>query len=103
MYTFNELLLEIAKGKRQVTIQFPEREPIQAVITEIDLTRQDWKPFKVHILTKGLFIRDTRYVTRDFLEDFLEEYNRPYTEDWIMTEFIKNIDFEDNKQIEIPF
>jgi hypothetical protein len=103
MYTFNELLLEIAKGKRQVTIQFPEIKAIQAVITEIDLTRQDWKPFKVRILTKGLSVRDTRYVTNDFIGEVLEEYNRPYTEDWIMTQFITNIDFEDNKQIEISF
>jgi hypothetical protein len=33
--------------------------------------------------------------------DVLEEYQRPYTEDRIMVEFITHIDFEEGKQLTI--
>jgi hypothetical protein len=100
-YSFNELLQEIANGKRQITIKFDDYKPIQGIITDINLTNPAWKPFRVKILTKGLSITDHRWVEHDFIGEVKEEYQRPYTEDWINVEFITDIQFEENKQIEI--
>ncbi len=100
-YSFNELLQEIANGKRQVTIKFDDYKPIQGIITDINLSNPDWKPFKVKIKTKGLSITDYRWVERDWVGEVKEEYQRPYTEDWINVEFITDIQFEENKQIEL--
>jgi hypothetical protein len=112
-YSFNQLLQEIANGKRQITIKFPEVDtPIKAIITDINLINPDWKPFKVNIITKGLQIKDYRWVEHDFVGEVKEEYfayaksawhyQRPYTEDWIKVEFITDIDFEEGQQIEMP-
>lgn len=102
-YSFNQLLQEIANGKRQITIKFPELDtPIKAIITDINLINPDWKPFKVNIITKGLQIKDYRWVEKDFIGEVKEEYQRPYTEDWIKVEFITDIDFEEGQQIEMP-
>jgi len=101
-YSFNDLLKEIANGKRQVTIKFDDHQPIQGIITEINLTTPDWKPFKVKIITKGLSITDYRWVEHDFIGEVKEEYQRPYTEDWINVEYITDIQFEENKQIFLP-
>lgn len=100
-YTFNQLLKEIADGKRQVVIELPNTEPIKAIITDINLQTPDWKPFKVRIITQGLTITDTRWVESDWGGDVMEEYQRPYTEDRIMVEFITNIDFEEGEQLTI--
>ena len=101
--TFNQILQEIANGKRQVTIQLPNLEPIQGIVTDINLVTPDWKPFKVKIITKGLSITDYRWVEKEWVGEVKEEYQRPYTEDWIMAEFITDIQFEEGKQITIPF
>lgn len=103
VYTFNQLLQEIANGKRQVTIEFPGLRPIQGIITDIQLQNPDWKPFKVIIITKGLTITDTRWVEHDWLGEIKEEYQRPYTEDWINVEFITDITFRENEQITLNF
>ena len=100
-YSFNELLQEIANGKHQVTIKFENLKPIQGIITDINLSNPDWKPFKVKIITKGLSITDYRWVEREWVGEVKEEYQRPYTEDWINVEFITDIQFEENKQIEL--
>jgi len=102
-YTFNQLLQEIANGKRQVTIEMPNLEPIQGIITDINLQCPNWKPFKVNILTKGLTITDTHWVEHDWVGEVLEEYQRPYNEDWIHIKFITDIAFVENKQIAINF
>jgi hypothetical protein len=101
--TFNQILQEIANGKRQVTIQLPNLQPIQGIVTDINLVTPDWKPFKVKIITKGLSITDYRWVEKEWVGEVKEEYQRPYTEDWIMAEFITDIQFEEGKQITIPF
>jgi peroxiredoxin len=102
-YSFNQLLQEIANGKRQITIKFPEVDtPIKAIITDINLINPDWKPFKVNIISKGLQITDYRWVEHDFIGEVKEEYQRPYTEDWIKVESITDIDFEEGQQIEMP-
>jgi hypothetical protein len=101
-YSFNDLLKEIANGKRQVTIKFDDHQPIQGIITEINLTTPDWKPFKVKIITKDLSITDYRWVDREWIGEVKEEYQRPYTEDWINVEYITDIQFEENKQILLP-
>lgn len=101
--TFNQILQEIANGKRQVTIQLPNVQPIQGIVTDINLVTPDWKPFKVKIITKGLSITDYRWVEKEWVGEVKEEYQRPYTEDWIMAEFITDIQFEEGKQITIPF
>ncbi len=101
-YSFNDLLKEIANGKHQVTIKFDDHQPIQGIITEINLTTPDWKPFKVKIITKGLSITDHRWVDREWIGEVKEEYQRPYTEDWINVEYITDIQFEENKQILLP-
>lgn len=99
-YSFNQLLQEIANGKREITIQFPDVDtPIKAIVTDISLINPDWKPFKVNIITKGLQISDYRWVEHDFIGEVKEEYQRPYTEDWIKVEFITDIQFESGKQI----
>ena len=100
-FTFNQLLQEIANGKREVTIKFPDMKPIKGIVTDINLANPDWKPFKVKIITKGLTITDYRWVEKEWLGEVKEEYQRPYTEDWINVEFITAIDFEENKQIEL--
>ena len=100
-YSFNELLQEIANGKRQVTIKFYDYKPIQGIITDINLSNPDWKPFKVKIITQGLQITDTRWVESDWGGDVMEEYQRPYTEDRIMVQFITHIDFEEGEQLTI--
>lgn len=100
-YTFNQLLKEIADGKRQVVIELPNTEPIKAIITDINLETPNWKPFKVKIITEGLTITDTRWTESEWGGDVLEEYQRPYTEDRIMVEFITHIDFEEGKQLTI--
>ena len=102
-YTFNQLLQEIANGKREVTIKFPGMDPIKGIITDINLVNPDWKPFKVQIITKGLSITDTRWVEREWVGEVKEEYQRPYTEDWISVEFITEINFEIGEQIELTF
>jgi hypothetical protein len=101
--TFNQILQEIANGKRQVTIQLPNLQPIQGIVTDINLVTPGWKPFKVKIITKGLSITDYRWVEKEWVGEVKEEYQRPYTEDWIMAEFITDIQFEEGKQITIPF
>lgn len=102
-YSFNQLLQEIANGKRQITIKFPDVDtPIKAIITDINLINPDWKPFKVNIISKGFQIKDYRWVEHDFIGEVKEEYQRPYTEDWIKVESITNIDFEEGQQIEMP-
>ena len=68
-------------------------------------------PFKVNIISKGLQIKDYRWVEHDFIGEVKEEYfayaksawhyQRPYTEDWIKVEFITDIDFEEGQQIEM--
>jgi hypothetical protein len=101
-YTFNEFLYEISQGKREVTIKLPNLEnTIKGIVTEIDLTNPKWKPIKVHILTKNLTITDFRFVEKPFVGEVKEEYQRPYTNDWFMLQFITNIDFESDKQIEL--
>jgi len=102
-FTFNQLLQEIANGKREVTIKFPNCKLMKGVITDINLRTPGWKPFKVKIITKGLTITDFRWVEKDWVGEVKEEYTRPYTEDWINIEFITSIDFEENKQIELNF
>ena len=102
-YSFNQLLQEIADGKRQVTIKFPDvKTSIKAIITDINLQTPDWKPFKVKIITKGLSITDYRWGEMEWVGEVKEEYQRPYTEDWIKVEFITDIDFEEGQQIEMP-
>ena len=101
-YTFNQLLKEIADGKRQVVIELPNTQPIKGIITDINLQTPDWKPFKVRIITEGLSITDTRWTESEWGGDVLEEYQRPYKEDRIMVQFITHIDFEEGKQITIP-
>ena len=98
-YSFNQLLQEIANGKREITIQLPNLQPIKGIITDINLINPDWKPFKVKIITKGLQITDYRWVEKEWVGEVKEEYQRPYTEDWIMVEFITDIQFESGKQI----
>ena len=49
-YSFNQLLQEIANGKREITIQLPNLEPIKGIITDINLQTPNWKPFKVKII-----------------------------------------------------
>lgn len=101
-YTFNQLLQEIACGKRQITIQFPGTDPIKGIVTDINLANPDWKPFKAKIVTKGLTIADYRWVEKEWVGEVKEEYQRPYAEDWIAVEFISDIDFEEGQQIEMP-
>ena len=98
-YSFNQLLQEIANGKREITIQLPNLEPIKGIITDINLQTPNWKPFKVKIITKGLQITDKRWVEVEWGDDVLEDYQRPYAEDWIMVKFITDIQFEAGKQI----
>ena len=103
-YSFNQLLQEIANGKRQITISLPNTiYPILGIITDINLQTPNWKPFKVKIITKGLQITDTRWVESDWGEEVMEEYQRSYSEDWIKVEFITNIEFEKSQQIPLPF
>ena len=98
-YTFNQLLKEIADGKRQVIVEFPNAKPFKAVVTDINLETPDWKPFSVKVITEGLTITDTRWTESAWGGDVLEEYQRPYKEDRIMVQFITHIDFEEGKQL----
>lgn len=102
-FTFNQLLQEIAHGKREVTINFPDMKPIKGIITDINLANPEWKPFRVKITTKGLTVTDTRWVEHEWIGEVKEEYQRSYTEDWISVEFITHIDFEENKQLHLNF
>ena len=100
-FTFTQLLQEITNGKRIITIQFPNLQPIKGIITDINLMDPDWKPFKVKIITKGLQITDYRWVEKEWVGEVKEEYQKPYMEDWINMEYIIDIDFEEGTQLTI--
>jgi len=101
-YSFNELLSEIAKGKREIIINFPDAKPFKGLITNVELVNTNWKPIKIKVITRGLTITDQRIIDVPILGEKLEDYQRPYTSDWIKVEFITNIDYETEKQIELP-
>jgi len=102
MFTLNKLLSELSQGKRVVTVELPNKITFQGIVTDINLSNPEWKPIKIVIITKGLQIEDKREVTLDFIGDTWETYQRPYVEDWIYIGYIKSIDFEENKQIDLP-
>jgi hypothetical protein len=100
-YQIHEILQELASGKRIVTLNFPDTKPILAEITQVDLLAPEWKPLKVHILTPGLTITDTRWVEKEWVGEVMEEYQRPYKEDWVSLEYVTSIDFAEGQQLEI--
>ena len=87
---------------REVTIQFPDVKPIKGIIQKIDLVNSEYKPFFVKF-DSGLQITDFRWVEKEWVGEAVEEYQRPYKEDWVHIDFITDIRFESDKQIEIKF
>jgi hypothetical protein len=101
-FTLNQILLKVIRGKKLVTFKFPDSNPIQGIITDINIADKAWKPISVNIITNGLTITDHRFEEHPMTnDDVLVEYQRPYITDRINLKFITHIEFESNIQTKL--
>ena len=94
----NEILAELAKGKRNIVLRLPNFDKdINCKIMEVDFRNPAWKPIKVQILDK-LTITEDEYVEEGIFgggegdtHGVLKKVTKPYRNDWVKLEWIKEI------------